>query len=199
MERTQRDVINTAYLETVMLGEFDVAEGNKPIHNDMSVCEIPDFMYNHVIHGGKGCCFVFSSYLMKLLRDNGIDSYMITTSEGNGIRSSILYENNGTLFVANPVEDIEFFTENNMDIETRQLYYPDKDATFVSDSKEENHCEYTLKEFSERFGTVRLFPLFNGNSQTLGSAMRERVEIAVPGEFWCESLDDIKNSLTNSL
>lgn len=58
-----------------------------------------------------GCCLNFSLFLMVKLKENGVHSILIATSEGNGKKTSVAYEKKGSWFVADIVEDIKFLTE----------------------------------------------------------------------------------------
>ena len=60
---------------------------------------------------------------LEILSKYNINAYMVTSIEGNGIRASVLYEDNGEMFIANPVEDIEYFTEKKIRPEDRYKYF----------------------------------------------------------------------------
>lgn len=120
-----KDVVNMAFRGITKKGFLDIEKGNLPITKVLNkeMFMIPDEMIGYVNECGYGCCFVFSSYMLKILRDYGINTYMVTSKEGNGIRASVLYEDNGEMYIANPVEDIECFTEKGIKPEDRYKYY----------------------------------------------------------------------------
>lgn len=149
--------VNNAFREITKIGYFDIVEGNKPIPEvyNFEMCDIPEKMSDYVKKTGYGCCFVFSAYMLNVLNKNGIKAYMIATREDDGIRASVLYKKDGKYFVANPVEDIEYFTEKDIKPVDREKYYLKDTSMLIKDNGEmfDASC-YTLKEFSEKYGEV---------------------------------------------
>ena len=111
-------------------------------------------MYEHINNGGKGCCFVFSAYMMKCLYDNGIEASMISTPEGNGIRASILYRDEEELYVANPVNDIEYFTEHKIPSYLRNSFYEDT-ILITKDNKKLDSSRILVKDFADMYGKIK--------------------------------------------
>jgi hypothetical protein len=150
-------IVNMAFRDITAKGYFDIEKGNYPIPKvwNLAMKDIPLQMTNYVNECGYGCCFVFSAYMIDILNKYGIKAYMIGSSEGNGIRASVLYEKDGQYYVANPVEDIEYFTEHNISLKDREKYYIGDSTTMVK-SKDNIHnaaC-YTLEEFSKKYGSI---------------------------------------------
>lgn len=140
--------------------------------------KIPNAMTDYVNECGYGCCFVFSAYMIEILNKYGINSYMIGTVEDTGTRASVMYEDNGEFYFANPVEDIEYFTEHNIKPEDRADFYDGDSATMTIDGNKHNDSRYTLDEFCKKYGTMWVIGSMNNNSQdTLGtqfSSMQNR-------------------------
>jgi len=169
-------VVNTAFREITKKGIFDIEKGNEPIptvlNKEMST--IPDLMTEYVNSCGYGCCFVFSAYMLKILEKYDINAYMIASVEENGIRASVLYEDNGIMYIANPVEDVEYFTEKQIKPEDRHEYYIGDTCTMVIDGQEHNDSRYTVEEFCEKYGKVWLLGKMNSQeTKTLSQAMNE--------------------------
>ena len=170
-------IINSAFREITEKGVFDIAKGNEPIpkiaNKEMSL--VPSELTNYVNDCGYGCCFVFSSYMLNILNRYNINAYLIATVEyygdKKGTRASVLYEDNGKWYVANPVEDIEYFTNNNVPFEERKKYYLDDTATMIVDGITHNDSRYTLEEFQEKYGTIWLVGSMNDNPKTLNEEM----------------------------
>ena len=166
-------IINKAYREITEKGIFDVVKGNEPIpkiaNKEMNI--IPSELTKYVDECNYGCCFVFSSYMINILNKYNINSYLIATKEDTGIRASVLYEDNGRWFVANPVEDIEYFTSNNIPFDKRSNYYIADTANMVIDNNIHNDSRYTLEEFQEKYGKVWLVGSMNNNTKTLNEEM----------------------------
>jgi len=180
-------IINAAFREITEKGYFDIEKGNKPIpevfNKEMSI--IPDAMTDYVNSCGYGCCFVFSAYMLKILEKYNINAYMVTSIEGNGIRASVLYEDNGELFIANPVEDIEYFTEEQIKPEDRHKYYIGDTCTMVINGQKHNDSRYSVEDFCKKYGQLWVLGKMNSQeSMTLAQAMKERLNncIAPPKE-----------------
>lgn len=162
MAKNIKQIIGDAFLDVTLKGEFDIKEGNKPIDMDDKALDIPNKMYEHVNNGGKGCCFVFASYMLKCLYDNDVEASMITTSEGNDIRASVLYEDNGEKYVANPVNDIEYFTEHKTPSAWRRNYYVGT-TLITMDNKTLDSSRIPLQEFANMYGDVKEIGSFTDN------------------------------------
>ena len=170
-------IINSAFREITEKGVFDIAKGNEPIpkiaNKEMSL--VPSELTNYVNECGYGCCFIFSSYMLNILNRYNINAYLIATVEYYGdkkrTRASVLYEDDGKWYVANPVEDIEYFTNNNVPFEERKKYYLDDTATMIVDGITHNDSRYTLEEFQEKYGTIWLVGSMNDNQKTLNEEM----------------------------
>ena len=171
-----KEIIERAYNEIVAKGIFDIEEGNKPIEVNDQLRYIPEKMYKHINKGGKGCCFVFSAYLMKLLHEQGIASAMVTTTEVTDTRASVLYQDSGQFYVANPVADIEMFTKKDV---------PSVLRNFIINSQENKYknSRIPLQEFANEFGQVSYLGDFFSEEKgkiTLGQAMEQTTIIATP-------------------
>ncbi len=173
------EIVDKAYRAVTKIGKFDIEKGNAPIPAvwDEKMSTIPDLMKEYVDDCGYGCCFVFSAYMISILEKNNINSSMICTIEDTGLRASVLYENDGELFVANPVEDIEYFTDNNILPADRASYYVGDTSEMSVYGINHNGSCYTLDEFAEKYGQVWLLGKMDKNStQTLSEAMATREE-----------------------
>ncbi len=173
--KTVKEIVNEAYLKVTLSGKFDIKEGNKPIINakekKLKMVEVPDYMASLIDKDNIGCCFVFSSELIKLMHDNGLESFMVFTLEGTGIRASVLYaDDNKDYVIANPVEDIEYFTNNKIKKEDRLKLY---DGTKLNG---EDKARIPVQEFANKFGKIWVFSDFYDDKKDL-----------------CEALSDISN------
>lgn len=162
------EIVDYAFREITSKGYFDVDEGNKPIPGvwNKSMSCIPSAMTQFVNECGKGCCFVFSAYMMKILNEHSINNFMVATVEGEGIRASVMYEDDGEFYIANPVEDIEFFTEHGIKPEDRAKFYDGESATMVVGDDSHNDSRYTLEEFEKKYGTIKVIGSMNKDSET---------------------------------
>ena len=172
------EIVNLAFREITEKGFFDKKKGNEPIpgvfNKPMSV--IPDVMTEYVNDCGFGCCFVFSAYMIKILEQYGINAYMVTSIEDTGLRASVLYEDDGEMFIANPVEDIEYFTEKEIKLEDRCNYYIGNTATMMIDGNQHNDSRYTVEEFSKKYGQIWILGKMDSKSGlTLSEAMSKRL------------------------
>ena len=165
-----KGIINYIYKDVTLKGIYDVKEGNKPINPEDKICTIPKKMYDHINNGGKGCCFVFSSYMIYMMHQNGIKANMIMTKEDSGIRASVLYEDNGEEYVANPVQDIEYFTANHIPPETRILMYDG--GMLITDNSAFDASRIPLDEFNRIHGKIDMLPNFYDDDMTLEEAMK---------------------------
>ena len=174
MER--KEIVERAYNEIVAKGIFDIKQGNEPINMNDKLSEIPAKMYKHINKGGKGGCFVFSAYLMKLLHDQGIASAMVMTVEDTGTRASVVYQDDGEFYIANPVVDIEMFTKKDIPSVLRNF-------TINSPENKYKNSRIPLQEFANEFGQVSYLGDFYSDEKseiTLGEAMKQTRVIAEP-------------------
>ena len=117
---------------------------------------------------------------------------MVLTPEGNGFRSSVLYIINNNIYVANPVEDIEYFTKNNIEKDKRFNYYQDRTTGFIINGNIDHNAAYfTLEDFSKKYGLVHMLPSFNQDI-TLKEALESKTLIADNGDVLI-SLESLKN------
>ena len=172
-------IINIAFREITSKGYFDIEKGNAPIpavfNSKMSV--IPTEMTKYVNECGYGCCFVFSAYMLEILERYDINAYMVTSVEGNGIRASVLYEDDGKMFIANPVEDIEYFTANNVSSAERNKYYDGDTCNMTKEGKVHNDSRYTVEELCNKYGQLWVLGKMNSDeTMTLSEAMSKRLD-----------------------
>ena len=178
MTRTEK-IVNLAFREITEKGFFDIEKGNLPIPAiaDKEMSCIPGEMTNYIKDCGYGCCFVFSAYVLNILEKYGINAYMVTSLENGGMRASILYEDDGVFYIANPVEDIEFFTENNISTSDRCDYYLGDTCTMVINGEKHNDSRFTIDEFSRKYGQLWVLGKMSSNeSISLNQAMRKRLD-----------------------
>ena len=168
-ENKIKQIVELAFREITRKGYFDIEKGNAPIPGvwNKAMSTIPTTMVNYVNDCGYGCCFVFSAYLMSILNKYGINNYMIGTVEDTGTRASVMYEDNGEFYIANPVEDIEYFTSHNIKPEDRDNYYGGNSATMYVEGKKHDDSRYTLDEFCEKYGTMWIIGRMNENAEEI--------------------------------
>lgn len=197
------DIVSEAYKKVTEIGEYDVEEGNKPINLEEKISNIPEKMYEHLISGGKGCCFVFSVALMKLMQEEGIETWMIGTPEGTGTRASVLYKDQEEFFVANPVEDIEYFTEKKLNKEERRKLYNETSAKMKKDdSTQHDDSRIPLQEFADRYGDVCVIGNFSKEKDTTlmkGIKDKDDIVIAKPKDYKISSADLAKLSIKEKM
>ena len=179
-----KEIVDFAFREITSIGIFNEKKGNKPIipvlNRHMYV--IPDAMTKaiteHKKDYGVGCCFVFSAYMMKILNNYGINNFMVATTEGNGIRASVMYEDDNTFYIANPVEDIEYFTQKHIySKKTRAKYYEGNTSTITINGKPHNSSRYTLDEFCKKYGNIWIIGSMSANSdEKLSNSINSRFD-----------------------
>lgn len=157
MSNNIREVVDKAYREITSFGVFDKIAGNAPVDMSDILKDTQKKYSEHLIKNGKGCCLLFATYMLQVLHKNGIESSIVFTPEGDGIRGSLLYKDNGQYFVANPVEDIEFFTDNCILSDMRSTYYEYNSSIFKGKNTNHDDSRIPLQEFADRYGTVRYF------------------------------------------
>ena len=182
-----KKIVELAFREITEKGFFDIEKGNAPIPNVVNkpMSQIPNIMSKYVNECGYGCCFVFSSYMINTLNRFGINCYLIGSKEEKGIRASVMYEDNGIFYIANPVEDIEYFTEHNILPENRYRFYKENSTDIIIDGKIFNTSSYTLDEFSRKYGKIWVIGSMNSTSNnTLSSSMKTcSKRVIMPTDF----------------
>lgn len=171
-----KNIVNKTYREVVSKGIFDIKKGNEPIgpiyNSELSI--VPHEMKKYVDENSYGCCFVFSAYILDSLYKNNINAYMIGTVEGNGTRCSVLYQDGDEFYIANPVEDVEYFTDNNIDEKDRDNYYLDNTCNMLINGNLHNDSRYTIDEFSQKYGNIWIIAKMDKNvKKSLKDAMSE--------------------------
>ena len=171
MNKDVKRIVSDAFLEITSKGVYDVKEDNKPIDLSDKVKDIPNKMYNHVNIGGKGCCFVFSAYMLKCLYDNDVEASMVVTPEEKGIRASVMYKDDDEMYVANPVNDIEYFTEHNIPNSRRNRFYVG--TTLVTRNNTTfDSSRIPLQDFANMYGDVTEIGSFT-DQETLQQKMNK--------------------------
>ena len=133
---------------------------NNIIDNSITLGNIPDIMYEYIEKNKYGDSFAFASYMMKILNDNNVDNYMIISNKDNRLNASVLYEEFGELFVANPTEDIKYFTKNKIKTSDRYDFYIPKTSILLDGDTQKNNAEISFKEFYKENGTILALPQF---------------------------------------
>ena len=160
------NIVSRLYRKVVEIGEYDVKEGNKPINKacaeGVTMGNMPAEMAHYYEHESKkGCCFVFSTVVMKYLHDLGIKTWLITTPEGNGQRASFMYvDDNGEPVVANPVADVEYFKEHGINTpeERAKFYETDRfSARFRVRGDRHDYSRIPLYKFEEMYGPISMY------------------------------------------
>lgn len=173
------DVTQT-FKEVTSKVNFDINAGQN-VDVTMPLSEFVPSIVKHIDNGDVGCCLHSSVYLCKLLNDRGIYSEIVLTPEPtllpNGetrtdLRASVLYIDDGNLYVANPVEDAEVFTEKGIKREERKPYY-EADTCRLTIPKDgivsEDASRIPLTDYVNKYG--------NGNGYQLGSLFGEDKEV----------------------
>ena len=163
-----KQIVDIAYREIVEKGYYDEIKGNAPIPGLMqdSMSSIPKSMTDYINECGYGCCFVFSAYMMDILNKYNINCYMIGTVEDSATRASVMYEDNGVFYIANPVEDIEYFTKHKIKSEDRADYYVGNSATMIIDGIEHNDSRFTIEDFYKKYGKIWIIGSMNKEAIT---------------------------------
>ena len=171
--------VNKAFRKIKEIGYFDVVKGNEPIYPvlDELMINIPTIMTDYVNESQKvyGCCFVFSACMIEKLKEEGVNAHMVASVEGEGIRASVIYQDGNDFYIANPVEHIEHFTDEDIALEDRKNYYIGDTCKLKSDKDGCDHSRFTLDEFVERYGKVWLFG-YPEESTSLNEAMVSRYD-----------------------
>ena len=156
------EIVNSAFKKITQIGILDKEMGNKPINesieNNTLMSDIPNKMTEFIEkNNGLGCCFIFSAYIMKILNEHDINNFMIITTEKDledkdkmDSRASVMYEDNGQFYIANPAEDIEYFTQHEIKKEDRVKYYEEDKTTTSINGERHNAARYTINEFYEK-------------------------------------------------
>ncbi len=173
MNNKIEQIVTDCYRQVTEIGVFDIVKGNEPTRPSlaMQLREVPEYIYNYLMQENYGCCFVFSFALCYLLHKNGMQSEIVYSKEGKDIRVSVLYKMNGELFIANPVEDVEYFTTNNIEQQNRNSYYKKSTATFTDQNGlSHNNSNIPIKEFVKNVGGVAVLGNpYKSNEQMLGA------------------------------
>ncbi len=150
----------------VQMGDYDVEEGNRPIaqaiQEGTTMADFPAAMAKYFEQESKkGCCLVFSSVMMKYLHDLGVKTWLIGTKEDTGIRASLLYvDSDGKPYVANPVADVEYFTNNGINTpegRAKCMVADRHDASFRIRGDRHDYSRIPLHTFEEMYGKIFLF------------------------------------------
>ena len=179
--RKVNEIITDAFKEVVFDSYFDVVEGNKPIKMGDKMCTIPKKMYDHIKENGKCCCFVLSAAMIHIMHNEDLDAKMIMTKEDTGMRASVLYADEaGKLFVANPVQDVEYFTEKNIPSDKREVFYDG--ASLLTRKGKFNAAKIPVEKFFETYGDITVMPGFYVDEEmTLRDAMAEAKKLDMKG------------------
>jgi len=169
-------IVDVAYREIVRKAHYNLAKGNVviPLVWNSQMSEIPSRITDFINEKGFGSSFVFSAYLIHILNQYGINAKMIGHEEAGKIRVSVLYEKDGKQYVANPTEDIEYFTENGINPEDRDSYYIGDTAVVIRDDVVYNSSSYALEEFAEKYGDVWLIGSMSMDSK---ETLKEQIDI----------------------
>lgn len=168
------NAVRLAYRKVTEIGTFDVIQGNKVIDFNDDLDLVPKKFHDYVDENKTGCCLVFATYMLKELRDKGFISHIIFTKEGNGIRGSLLYFDEGEYFVANPVQDIEYFTNKDLDREKRKDSFVDDSCILVTDDgNTHDDSRIPLQIFANKYGEVKYFSsYYDDNVRSFAEAFK---------------------------
>ena len=160
-------VVDVAYREIVKKGHYNLQKGNViiPLVWNSQMSTIPNRMFDFINEKGFGSSFVFSAYLIHILNQYGISAQMIASEKDNGLRVSVLYEIDGKEYIANPGEDIEYFTKKGISPDSRDSYYIGDTTVMNKDGVISNAASYTIEEYSEKFGDVWVIGSMSMDSQ----------------------------------
>lgn len=188
-EMDKHKIVKNAYQEIICKGILDVVKGNKFINKILNekMASVPSLANEYINNKGKGCCFIFAAYMINILKDAGITCYMVATNENIGLRAAVLYNINGKWFVANPVDDIEYFTENKIIGNDRLKYYVKDTNIFTETGKDKSR--YSLEEYVSTYGSILMIGhMYNTNDTTLRKALGSTINRVL--------IDENKNHLS---
>lgn len=164
------DIIKS-YKKVIENAGFDINAGQN-IDDSKTILELSKESIELLSNKGKGCCFHASMFLGWLLHEAGIECEVIITPEKTVLedgteridnRASILVKDEEKYFVMNPVEDIEFFEENEIS-NNRENYYGEGTTVLKGSKKGISSIDagyIDLDDFVLKYG--------NGNCWTLGN------------------------------
>ena len=171
------DLFIGAYKYATNTANFDINAGQE-LNLDVSLSDTIE-QVKEQIESGKGiCCFHASIYLSSILNALGIYSELIITPELAIIdgkartdnRLSVLYydECDKKYYVANPIEDIEMFSNYNMNSDERLLSYKNESGELIFNKKDfittvvsNDASKIPADDFIQRYGS--------GDAWTIGS------------------------------
>lgn len=151
------------YSSVAFKGRYDLAVANA-INTQLFSYNLTtaDFLHSNkkiVSACNLGCCLNFSLYLMVKLKENGIRSILISVPETIGQKACVAYEDGGTWYVADIVEDIKFFTnlENEYaeENDTLPVFMPDMRKKYSNNSTA--HSAIPLLEFKAQNEYVTMY------------------------------------------
>ena len=157
MKKNLEQIIANCFREVTEIGVFDIVKGNMPIPPTFAMLfkDVPNYIYNYLMQEHYGCCFVFSFALCHLLHENGVESKIVYSKEGKDIRVSVLYKIDGKLYIANPVEDVDYFTKNRIEQQDRKNCYKKLSASYKDEEGLiRNNSTIPIKEFVQSVGGV---------------------------------------------
>ena len=159
-----------SYKKVVFDSGFDINAGQK-LDFSKTMKETIEDTVKYLQEGNKGCCFHASLYLIYMFHNNGIKSELVVTAEPTVLpdgttrtdnRASVMYNYDGKVYIANPIEDIEYFEENGISKEERNKFY-DYDSTILKANKNKVHssdaCFIEYNDYIKRYGDGVLYKM----------------------------------------
>ena len=169
------DIITFVYKDLTTRTLYDPVVGSKIVSTSDKLCTIPKKMYDHIINNSTGNSFTFAAYMVYLLHQNGINSTILMGERGGDLSSGVLYLDKDNYYVASPVKDVRYFTDNNIDSVTRKLMY-DTDGTLITDDSAINSSRIPFSNYIKDFDVVAELDVYNDNDITLQEAL-DKMEV----------------------
>ena len=164
------DIVTFVYKDLTTRALYDPVSGSKAVNTSDILCTVPKKMYDQIINNLKGNSFTFSAYMVYLLHQNGVRSTIVMGERGGDLTSAVLYLDKGNYYVASPVKDVRYFTDNNIDNVTRKLMY-DTDGTLITDNSVINSSKIPFREYIKDFDHVSELDLYKDDNITLQDAL----------------------------
>lgn len=165
------DIIVELFKETVINCNYDEAKGNKFANGllDEKMSHIPKKVKEYVKNGGECNSLIISTYLIGLLNEKGITSYLVSTKDG----FAVMYDNDGKFFIANPKRDVKYFTDRRVKKYSRDSYYPVGNKFHNSPAPAHDDSNYSLDDYSRKFGEIFVVGnMKKGSKETLRESIK---------------------------
>ena len=119
-----QQIVSDAYKEITVIGNYSSDECIS--EEDDKFINFPDKSYKHVKNGGKGDSFIFSCYLLKVLRENGVDARLLSSNNGTENKYVVLYRDDDEseksgYYIIDPCTLIRYYEEKGIPVGKRRM------------------------------------------------------------------------------